>query len=59
MKREEAMKNLWMISAPPVQTPVTHSAGLPKSAFVPISFDGQPVEANGESGVIPLRGFSY
>ena len=59
MKCEEAMKNLWMISRRDSQAPVTHSAGLPNTAFVPIYSMGQLVEAKGESGVIPLRGLSY
>jgi len=59
MKCEEPMKNLWMVSGRESQALVTHSARLPSTAFVPICFMGQLVEANGESEVIPLPGLSY
>jgi len=38
MKREQPMKNLWMVSGPGPQGPVTHNAGLRRGAFVPIYF---------------------
>ena len=44
MKREQAMKNLWMISAPGSQVPVTHNAGLGNSAFVPIYSGLKPLK---------------
>ena len=59
MKREEPMKNLWMISTLGSKHQLAHSARLPNPGFVPICFVGQPLEANGQSGVIPLRGVSY
>ena len=38
MKHEQAMKNLWMISATAYEGRVTHNARLRNATFVPIYF---------------------
>jgi hypothetical protein len=44
MKREQPMKNLWMISGTGPPGLVTHNAGLRKGTFVPIYFGLKPLK---------------
>ena len=59
MKREEAMKNLWMKSAPDREAFFIHTENIESSDFAPICFVGQRIDPSRHFGVIPLRGASY
>ena len=59
MKREQAMKNLWTVSAATPAAPFIHRLALPSGDFAPISNEGQRIDPLRQSGVIPLRGLSY
>jgi hypothetical protein len=59
MKREEAMKNLWMVSPASARRPFFHNSPLGSGAFTPISKGCQAVDPIRPFEVIPLPTVSY
>jgi hypothetical protein len=59
MKREQAMKNLWMDFAPARARGFMHTRDMVSSTFTPIGKAGQRIDPSRHSEVIPLRGASY